>query len=96
MTNTLYQFLWHEDAREFAAKKGGTVSPHVDAATGKITGYLVSYNADYNAAINIGSCFLASPLIRQATDDLAQARDEPPREIVGGEPRSPHPFMGGS
>jgi transposase len=53
------------------------------------------YNADYNGSINIGSCFLASPLIRQATDDLAYTRNEPPREIVGGEPRSPHPFMGG-
>jgi transposase len=49
------------------------------------------YNADYNGSINIGSCFLASPLIRQATDDLAYTRNEPPREIVGGEPRSPHP-----
>ncbi len=54
------------------------------------------YNADYNAAINIGSRFLASPLIRRATDDLAYTGNEPPREIVGGEPGSPHPFMGGS
>jgi transposase len=54
------------------------------------------YNADYNAAINIGSRFLASPLIRQATDDLAYARNEQAREIVACEPRSPHPFMGGS
>jgi len=54
------------------------------------------YNADYNAAINIGSRFLASPLIRQATDDLTYARNEQAREIVACEPRSPHPFMGGS
>ena len=54
------------------------------------------YNADYNGSINIGSCFLASPLIRQATDDLAYARNEQAREIVACEPRSPHPFMGGS
>jgi len=54
------------------------------------------YNADYNAAINIGSRFLASPLIRQATDDLAYARNEQAREIAACEPRSPHPFMGGS
>jgi transposase len=54
------------------------------------------YNADYNAAINIGSPFLPMATTRQATDDLAYARNEPPREIVGGEPRSPHPFMGGS
>ncbi len=54
------------------------------------------YNADYNAAINIGSRFLPKATTRQATDDLAYARNEPPREIVGGEPRSPHPFMGGS
>jgi transposase len=53
------------------------------------------YNADYNGSINIGSCFLASPLIRQATDDLAYARNEQAREIVACEPRSPHPLMGG-
>jgi len=53
------------------------------------------YNADYNGSINIGSGFLASPLIRQATDDLAYIRDEQAREIVACEPRSPHPFMGG-
>jgi hypothetical protein len=35
----------------------------------------LSYNADYNGSINIGSCFLASPLIRRATDDLTHARD---------------------
>jgi transposase len=54
------------------------------------------YNADYNAAINIGSPFLPQATTRQATDDLAYAGNEPPREIVGGEPRSPHAFMGGS
>jgi hypothetical protein len=54
------------------------------------------YNADYNAAINIGSPFLPMATTRRATDDLAYARDEPLREIVGGEPGSSHPFMGGS
>jgi len=53
------------------------------------------YNANYNGSINIGSGFLASPLIRQATDDLAYTRDEQAREIVACELRSPHPFMGG-
>jgi transposase len=53
-------------------------------------------NADYNGSINIGSCFLASPLIRQATDDLAYTGDEQAREIVACKPRSPHPLMGGS
>jgi putative transposase len=56
----------------------------------------LTYNADYNGSINIGSCFLASPLIRRAIDDLAYARDEQARGIVACEPRSPHPFMGGS
>jgi transposase len=54
------------------------------------------YNADYNAAINIGSRFLPKATTRQATDDLAYAGDEQAREIVSCEPRSPHPFMGGS
>ncbi len=54
------------------------------------------YNADYNAAINIGSPFLPIATTRQATDDLAYARNEQAREIVACEPRSPHPFMGGS
>ncbi len=54
------------------------------------------YNADYNAAINIGSRFLPKATTRWATDDLAHTGNEPPREIVGGEPGSPHPFMGGS
>ncbi len=54
------------------------------------------YNADYNAAINIGSRFLPKATIRRATDDLAYARNEQAREIVACEPRSPHPFMGGS
>jgi transposase len=54
------------------------------------------YNADYNAAINIGSPFLPTAATRRATVVLVYARDEPPREIVGREPRSPHPFMGGS
>jgi transposase len=53
------------------------------------------YNADYNGSINIGSCFLASPLIRQATDDLAHTRNEQAREIVACEPGSPHPFTRG-
>ena len=53
------------------------------------------YNADYNAAINIGSRFLPTATTRQATDDLAYARNEQAREIVACEPRSPHPFMGG-
>ena len=56
----------------------------------------LQYNADYNAAINIGSPFLPMAAIRQATDDLAYTRDEQAREIVACEPRSPHPFMGGS
>jgi hypothetical protein len=54
------------------------------------------YNADYNAAINIGSLFLPAATTRRAADDLAYAGEDPPREIVGGEPRSPHPFTGGS
>jgi transposase len=54
------------------------------------------YNADYNAAINIGSRFMPKAMTRQATDDLAYARNEQAREIVACEPRSPHPFMGGS
>jgi transposase len=54
------------------------------------------YNADYNASINIGSRFLPKATTRQATDDLAYAGDEQAREIVACEPRSPHPFMGGS
>jgi ribosomal protein L37AE/L43A len=54
------------------------------------------YNADYNAAINIGSPFLPTATTRRATDDLAYAGDEQVREIVACEPRSPHPFMGGS
>jgi transposase len=54
------------------------------------------YNADYNAAINIGSRFLPNATTRQATDDLAYARNEQAREIVACEPRSPHPFKGGS
>jgi transposase len=53
------------------------------------------YNADYNAAINIGSPFLPMAATRQATDDLAYARDEQAREIVAYEPRSPRPFTGG-
>ncbi len=54
------------------------------------------YNADYNAAINIGSPFLPMATTRRATDDLAYARNEQAREIVACEPRSPHPFTGGS
>jgi len=54
------------------------------------------YNADYNAAINIGSLFLPMATIRRATDDLAYARNEQARVIVACEPRSPHPFTGGS
>jgi len=54
------------------------------------------YNADFNAAINIGSRFLAKPLTRGATVDLAQAGDEQAREIVACKPRSPHPFKGES
>ena len=54
------------------------------------------YNADYNAAINIGSSFLPRAATRRAKDDLAYAGDEQAREIVACEPRSPHPFMGGS
>jgi len=54
------------------------------------------YNADYNAAINIGSRFMPKATTRQATDDLAYARNEQAREIVACEPRSPHPFIGGS
>ena len=54
------------------------------------------YNADYNAAINIGSRFMPKATTRQATDDLAYARNEQAREIVACEPRSPNPFMGGS
>jgi transposase len=53
------------------------------------------YNADFNSGINIGSRFLPKATTRQATDDLAYAGNEPPTEIVGGESRSPHPFMGG-
>jgi transposase len=54
------------------------------------------YNADFNSGINIGSRFLPTATTRQATDDLAYARNEQAREIVACEPRSPHPFMGGS
>jgi len=54
------------------------------------------YNADYNAAINIGSPFLPMATTRRATDDLAYAWNEQAREIVACEPRSPHPFTGGS
>ena len=54
------------------------------------------YNADYNSAINIGSPFLPIATTRRVTDDLAYAGDEQAREIVACEPRSPHPFMGGS
>jgi transposase len=54
------------------------------------------YNADFNSGINIGSRFLLKATTRQATDDLAYARNEQVREIVACEPRSPHPFMGGS
>jgi len=53
------------------------------------------YNADFNSGINIGSRFLLKATTRQATDDLAYARNEQAREIVACEPRSPHPFMGG-
>jgi len=53
------------------------------------------YNADYNGSINIGSRFMLKATTRQATDDLAYARNEQAREIVACEPRSPHPFMGG-
>ena len=54
------------------------------------------YNADYNSSINIGSRYMPKATTRRATDDLAYTGNEPPREIVGGEPGSPHPFMGGS
>ena len=54
------------------------------------------YNADFNGGINIGSPFLPTATTRRATDDLAYAGDEQAREIVACEPRSPHPFMGGS
>jgi len=54
------------------------------------------YNADYNAAINIGARFLAKPLTRRGAADSPQAGNEQAREIVACEPRSPHPFMGGS
>jgi transposase len=54
------------------------------------------YNADYNSSINIGSRFMPKATPRRATDDLAYARNEQAREIVACEPRSPHPFMGGS
>jgi len=52
--------------------------------------------ADFNSGINIGSRFLPKATTRQATDDLAHARNEQAREIVACEPRSTHPFMGGS
>ncbi len=54
------------------------------------------YNADFNSGINIGSRFLPKATTRRATDDLAYTRNEQAREIVACEPRSPHPFMGGS
>jgi len=54
------------------------------------------YNADFNGSINIESCFLPKATTPQATDDLACARDEQAREVVACEPRSSHPFMGGS
>jgi len=54
------------------------------------------YNADFNSSINIGSRFLPTATTRRATDDLAYAGNEQAREIVACEPRSPHPFMGGS
>ena len=54
------------------------------------------YNADFNGAINIGSRFLATTLTRWGAVDSPYAGDEQAREIVACEPRSPHPFMGGS
>jgi len=52
------------------------------------------YNADLNAAINIGSCFLATPLTRRATVDLAYTGDDQARAIAAYKPRSPHPYYG--
>jgi len=54
------------------------------------------YNADFNGAINLGSRLLAAPLTRQGADGSPHAGDEQARGIVACEPRSPHPFMGGS
>jgi len=54
------------------------------------------FNADFNAAINIGSRFLAAPLTRRGAVDSPYAGDEQARETVACEPRSPHPFTGGS
>jgi len=48
------------------------------------------YNADFNAAINIGSCFLATPLTRWGAVDSPYARDEQAKEIIACEPRSTH------
>lgn len=44
------------------------------------------YNADFNAAINIGSSFLATPMNRRATEDLAYSGDEQASEAY--EPRN--------
>jgi len=54
------------------------------------------YNADLNAAINIESCFLATPLTRRGAVDSPYAGYEQAREIAACEPRSSHPFMDGS
>ena len=54
------------------------------------------YNADLNAAINIGSRFLAKPLTRRATVDLAYTEDEQAKEIIACKLGSPNPIMGES
>ena len=54
------------------------------------------YNAEYVGATNIGSRFLPKATTRLGAVDSPKAGDEQAREIVACEPRSPHPFMGGS
>ena len=49
-----------------------------------------------NRPAALESRFMPAAATRRATDDLAYAGNEQAREIVACEPRSPHPFMGGS
>jgi len=54
----------------------------------------LQYNADWNSAINIGSVFFAERLSRLGAVDSPKAGEDLASEA--SEPRSPHPFMGGS
>jgi len=54
----------------------------------------LQYNADWNSAINIGSVFFAERLSRPGAVDSPEAGEDLASQA--SEPRSPHPFMGGS